>query len=47
MLNRAAADITSQYLVRYESEAEKPSVPEVKIRRKDIRVRAGLAMIAK
>jgi hypothetical protein len=47
MLSRVAADISSQYLVRYESEAEKPSVPEVKVRRKDVRVRAGLAMIAK
>jgi hypothetical protein len=43
MLSRAAADISSQYLVRFESEAEKPSRPEVKIERKDVRVRVGLS----
>jgi hypothetical protein len=46
MLSRVAADLSSQYLVRYESEADKPRVPEVKIRRKDVRVRAGLSEIA-
>jgi hypothetical protein len=43
MLRRAAADISSQYLVRVESEAEKPSRPEVKVERKDVRVRVGLS----
>jgi hypothetical protein len=43
MLRRAAADISSQYLVRIESEAEKPSRPEVKVERKDVRVRVGLS----
>ena len=47
LLSRVAADIASQYLVRYEGEAEKPSVPEVKIKRKDVRVRAGLSLLAK
>jgi len=46
MLSRVAADITSQYLVRYESEAEKPSRPEVKVQRKDVRVRVGLSQLA-
>jgi hypothetical protein len=46
MLGRAAADISNQYLVRYESEADKPLRPEVKVERKDVRVRAGLAEIA-
>ncbi len=45
-LLRAAADLSSQYLVRYESVAEKPSRPEVKVKRKDVRVRAGLSQIA-
>lgn len=45
-LLRAAADITSQYLVRYESVAEKPGRPEVKVKRKGVRVRAGLSQIA-
>jgi hypothetical protein len=45
-LLRAAADIGSQYLVRYESVAEKPGHPEVKVKRKGIRVRAGLSQIA-
>jgi len=46
MLGRVAADISNQYLVRYESESEKPIRPEVKVKRKDVRVRAGLAEIA-
>jgi hypothetical protein len=46
MLSRVAADIASQYLVRYESDAEKPSVPEVKVKRKDVQVRAGLSQLA-
>jgi hypothetical protein len=46
MLSRVAADISNQYLVRYESESEKPIRPEVKVKRKDARVRAGLAEIA-
>lgn len=45
-LLRAAADLSSQYLVRYESVAEKPSRPEVKVKRKGVRVRAGLSQIA-
>ena len=44
--SHAAADISTQYLVRYESEAEKPLRPEVKVKRKDVRVRPGLAEIA-
>jgi hypothetical protein len=47
MLRRAAADISSQYLVRYESEADKPLRPEVKVKRKDVRVRPGLAELAR
>jgi hypothetical protein len=47
MLRRVAADISSQYLVRFESEAEKPSSPEVNVDRKDVRVRAGLSRIAR
>jgi len=47
MLQRVAADLSSQYLVRYESEAEKPGRPEVKVKRKGVRVRAGLSQIAK
>jgi hypothetical protein len=47
MLSRFAADISSQLLVRFESEAEKPSRPEVKVDRKDVRVRAGLSQIAR
>ena len=46
MLRRAAADIANQYLVRYESAAEKPGRPEVKIKRKGVRVRPGLSQIA-
>jgi len=46
MLSRVAADIANSYLVRYESESEKPIRPEVKVERKDVRVRAGLAEIA-
>jgi hypothetical protein len=45
-LARAAADISSQYLVRYESEATEPLRPEVKVKRKGVLVRAGLAEIA-
>jgi hypothetical protein len=45
MLARAAADLSSQYLVRYESEAEKPGRPEVKVKRKGLRVRVGLSQI--
>lgn len=44
MLRRAAADITGQYLVRFESEAEKPIRPEVKVRRKGVIVRPGMAL---
>jgi hypothetical protein len=46
MLGRVAADISNTYLVRFESEADKPTRPEVKVKRKDTRVRAGLAQIA-
>lgn len=45
-LLRAAADIGSQYLVRYESEADRPGRPEVKVKRKGVRVRPGLSQIA-
>ena len=45
-LDSVAADISSPYLVRYESESPKPIRPEVKVKRKGTRVRAGLAEIA-
>jgi hypothetical protein len=46
LLDDLAAGIRSQYLVRFESEADKPSVPEVKISRKGVRAQAGLARLA-
>jgi hypothetical protein len=46
MLARVAADLSNQWLIRYESEADKPLRPEVKVKRKDVRVRPGLAEIA-
>jgi hypothetical protein len=46
LLGQAAADISNQYLIAYESEADKPIRPEVKVKRKDVQVRPGLAEIA-
>ena len=40
-LGRMALDLGSQYQVRYASEADRPTFPEVEVDRKDIRVRAG------
>lgn len=44
LLRRVAAELTSQYLVRFESEADGPGRPEVKVRRKGVVTRSGLAM---
>jgi len=44
LLRRTAAELTSQYLVRFESDSEHPTRPEVKVKRKNVRARAGLAM---
>lgn len=46
MLARMAADIGCQYLVRFESNEPEPKRPEVKVKRKDVRVRTGLAQLA-
>jgi hypothetical protein len=46
LLKRTAAELTSQYLIRFESESEHPTRPDVKVDRKDVRARAGLAMLA-
>jgi hypothetical protein len=40
-LERTALDLGSQYQVRYASEADQPTFPEVKVDRKDVRVRSG------
>jgi hypothetical protein len=40
-LQRTALDLGSQYQVRYASEADQPTFPEVKVDRKDVRVRSG------
>ena len=45
-LRGVATDLGSQYQVRYTSGADKPTFPEVKVKRKDVRVRAGLSQIA-
>jgi hypothetical protein len=45
-LSRTAAGISSEYLVRFESSATKPSRPEGKVKRKDTVSRAGLALNA-
>jgi hypothetical protein len=44
LLRRTAAELTSQYLVRFESESEHPFRPEVEIERKGVRACAGLAL---
>jgi hypothetical protein len=46
LLRRTAAELTSQYLVRFESESEHPSRPDVEVGREGVRARAGLAMLA-
>jgi hypothetical protein len=45
LLKRTAAELTSQYLVRFESESEHPIRPEVKVDRKKVRARASLAVL--
>jgi hypothetical protein len=40
-LERVAVDLGSQYQVRYTSAAEKATFPEVKVKRKDVKVRVG------
>lgn len=40
-LGRIAADLGSQYQVRYESDAQTVTFPEVEVNRKDVNVRAG------
>ena len=45
LLRRTAAELTSQYLVRFESESEHPIRPDVEIERKGVRARAGLALL--
>jgi hypothetical protein len=45
LLRRTAAELTSQYLVRFESESEHPFRPEVEIERKGVRACAGLALL--
>ena len=40
-LERVAADLGSQYQVRYTSGADKPTFPEVKVKRKGVKVRVG------
>jgi len=40
-LERMALDLGSQYQVRYTSNADQPTFPEVKVKRKDVRVRSG------
>jgi len=42
-LGRVATDLGSQYQVRYTSGAEKPTFPEVKIKRKGVEIRAGVS----
>lgn len=44
LLRRTAAELTSQYLVRFESTSAHPFQPEVEITREGVRARAGLAM---
>ena len=46
-LKRVAAGLSSQYRVRFESEAERPSRPEVKVDRKHARTVTGLAMLSR
>lgn len=46
LLQRIASELTSQYMVRFESESEHPFQPEVEIGREGVRGRAGLAMRA-
>jgi hypothetical protein len=45
LLRRTAAELTSQYLVRFESESEHPVRPDVAIDREGVRARPGLAML--
>ena len=45
LLRRTAAELTSRYLVRFESETEHPVRPDVEIERKGVRARAGLALL--
>jgi len=40
-LGQIATDLGSQYQVRYSSDAEKPTFPQVKVERKDVQVRVG------
>jgi hypothetical protein len=44
LLRRTAAELTSQYLVRFESESEHPVRPDVEIERKGVRACVGLAL---
>lgn len=44
LLRRIAAELTSQYLVRFESASEHPFQPDVEVAREGVRARAGLAM---
>jgi Mg-chelatase subunit ChlD len=43
LLTEMAADLGSQYRVSYTSNAEQPTRPEVRIKRKDVEVRVGLS----
>jgi hypothetical protein len=43
ILRRAAADLAGQYRLRYSSDSDKPTCPEVKVERKGVEVRAGLS----
>jgi len=43
ILGRAAADLGSQYRVRYTSGSGKPTCPKVEVKRKDVTVRVGLS----
>jgi hypothetical protein len=45
MLGRVAADLSSQYRLRYSSDAEGPSCPAVKINRQGVTVRVGLSQL--
>lgn len=43
ILGRAAADLSSQYRVRYTSGADEPTFPEVQVERKGVEIRVGIS----